>query len=157
MALVKKKAVRSVVVPVKKKVVISPKPVAYEITTDINSDYSEVSITPSKGATASFNLGMEGTPFCCGLREIGSFSYNSSRAVPESEVIKGVAQMLEELLEDNASVRGEVLTILFTLVDSAPCDIVKAALKLRPELFTLVKTFVNSNSGRLNELYVSNT
>lgn len=158
MALAKKKINKSVVVPVKTKAktVVAKKPVTYRIETDMDGERADARVISSEDNIATFYIEMEGTPFCCGLRELGNFSYDTSRFIPDNEVVKAVAALLEEVLVENTGSGKRGRLLFFTLINTPTCNIVKEALKLKPDLFTCVKSFENLNSSRMNDFYVSN-
>ena len=110
-----------------------------------------------RGKTSRFNFSFEIEPdaFCCGLFSVGNFRVTGVYAnIPVKERIKLVRKAFEALA-DKAKENKKESALVFTLVNNAPCNLVKEALK-DENLFAIVKTFININSGVENALYVSN-
>lgn len=101
-----------------------------------------------------FSFSSEGIS-CCGIKELQSFEIEAnSNIIPESEKVKLVRNMLEKIIEV-ATDGNQCRTLIFTTINNQPCTLVDKALA-DSELYTKVKTFTNSNTGRENRLYVSN-
>lgn len=124
------------------------------ISTDDDSEY--VALIKKGNITLwEFRFQVEPTPFCCGLAEIGSFDSSNQRnaVVAKTDKLEAVRQLMQRLI-DNYS-EGEVCkTLVFTLINETTCNLVKEALA-DENLFMEVKSFINSNSGTKNHLYVS--
>lgn len=127
-----------------------------EATYDISYFDSDAEVTIRKGASSFlFSLDIDGIPGCCGILELHDFrSDRANPSITNAEKVEGVRRLLKEVIANHTKAR-QCITLIFTLVDNAACDLIKEAVA-DGELFTLVKSFVNSNSGRRNDMYVSN-
>jgi hypothetical protein len=150
-------ALAGTVRPVAKKVEVKKSKSELRITTDVSDDIGDsIFVTARKGNSEfEFSLEVNDVPFCCGIKEVGSFEIETqSSTITAAEKAQAVRQLLTELLEEHTH-GARCQTLIFTLIDSQPCNIVRAAL-VGSNLFTHVKTFSNSNTSRSNDLYVSN-
>lgn len=122
---------------------------------EINLEDVNISVTKNR-AIFQFNFSLRDDPFCCGLYSVGEFRIVSdTKLIPNSEKISLVKNAFEKLAQISKHKNNREYTLFFTLVNNKPCNYVKEALK-DGSLFTLVKSFVNANSGNVNDFYVSN-
>lgn len=113
----------------------------------------------------TFDYEEEGDPFCCGVNHLGNFDiYNNNdyfKPLTKANFLKLeklyplVIQYILEIEYKKRVKNNKEITLCFTDNSSFPSNLWgKAA--VASELFTLVKTFTNSNSGNTVNLYVSN-
>ena len=94
-------------------------------------------------------------PNCCGLYSVGDFRIErDSNLISQKAKTTFIKKAFKKLL-DNVKQKGSEFTLFFTLINNEPCNLLDSAIK-DGELFTLVKTFKNLNSGKVNKLYISN-
>lgn len=121
----------------------------------INSEDITVKVTSNK-STFKFNFNLQDDPFCCGLYSVGEFRIISNTPlIPESEKISLIKNAFEKLAQISKHEDNREYTLFFTLVNNKPCNLIKEAIKSQ-KYYTIVKTFINQNSGAENILYVSN-
>lgn len=135
---------------------IPPKTSAIEYSFEGEPGDEEYQVIAKNGKDEfEFNLDVSDVPHCCGINEIGNFNIRSNdRTISEKDKVEGVRRLLTKIIEHNTS--GKTCrTLYFTLVDNAGCNLIAKAIA-DGTMFTEVKTFVNSNTGRQNVLYVSN-
>lgn len=122
---------------------------------EINSESVSLIVTSNK-AIFRFNFNIESDPFCCGLYSIGEFRIISdTKLIPDSEKISLIKNGFEKLAQISKHNNNREYTLFFTLVNNKSCNLIKEALKSQ-KYYTIVKTFINQNSGSENILYVSN-
>jgi hypothetical protein len=129
-----------------------------------NSDYDEdgsvsSGIVIDKREVGSFNFEIQRMPHSCSILDIGDFGFvkpNTTSSVKEEMVEDLVNLTLNKLLEEITEVSGKkglCRTVMFTLIETQ--RELRRIVNKNPN-FTLVKSFVNSNSKNTNYLYVSN-
>lgn len=120
---------------------------------EANGDRTSVEV--SKG-NSTFRINFESVQdeFCCGVYSVGRFGISDSAAIPPAKKVEVTKQLFSRFI-DIMKRDSEEITLMLTLIDNPACNMVKKALA-DGELFTKVKTFKNLNSGRVNELYISN-
>ena len=153
MSTLKKKITPVSVVKVPEKISI----ISFEIPDfDYGDEYGESFSVQIKKGKAYFELSFifGDLPGCCGLKELYAFGISDSKLITHSEKIAATKELFTKILTC-AQTRAGNKTFLFTLVNNPPCNLIKEALKDN-KLFTLVKTFPNTN-GNLNELFISNS
>lgn len=144
------------VTPVKK-AEPSKSTITYSVNVSEDDEYdARHRVTARKGNSEfEFVLQQDGTPYCCGMREIGSFFIeHNSTTITEAEKVEAVKRLLIELTNSQTEGRN-CLTSFFTLISNPACNLVAKAVEAGAP-FTLVKSFNNRNGGRNNDLYVSN-
>lgn len=143
--IIAKKSIKRKTVPVKK--VDVP-----EYSFDRDDEDCARGTVKYKGSEFNFEVYSDTTPYCCGLREFGSFkTSNIGRGITTEMRNKLINNCFEKLIENN-----DERTVLFTLVNNVACNHIRTAIA-GGEMFTLVKSFINPNGGNLNDLYVSNS
>jgi hypothetical protein len=151
---VKTKTNAGKVIPVSKAAVVKNTEPRYEIHKD---DYDE-NVTGSvtvKNSTFGFQFETSDVPHCCGMSELGAFYIRgNSTTITRPTKVELVKRMLDRIIEENTSGRT-CRTLFFTTINNEACNLVDEAVAAGAP-FTLVKTFVNSNSSSTNRLYVSN-
>lgn len=121
---------------------------------ELEGDY-EVTVKKNQ-SSFRFGFNCAAVEFCCGIKELGNFRiYNGSTStvITKEEKIKAVVKLLETL-DSKCDEDNGVITTMFTLINNAPCDLVRDAIKM-VHTHQIVKEFRNSNSGNNNVLYVS--
>ena len=102
-----------------------------------------------------FGVSFETDANCCGIYSLGGFRVETnSSTITQKEKIQIIKEGLKKTMSILKKGSSEI-TVIFTLIDSIACDLVKEAVH-DGEVFTKVKTFKNLNSDRINHLYVSN-
>lgn len=119
-------------------------------------DDDEIYAEAVKGtAKVVFSAAVEDFPYSCSSRDLGNFEVHISKADIGNKILKEIIrESLENLIVLNTGA-GSCRTIMFTLNGNAHCKMVKEAIQ-GTDMFTLVKTFKNMNSGNTIELYVNN-
>lgn len=113
-------------------------------------------VNASKNAQSfRFNMERNQGPFCCGVNELGQFSTSGSTAFTKADKITVLKEFFKEIVKESIGANSGQMTYYLTTVNNAPCALIDEALK-DGELFTLVKTFKNANSGTVNKMYISN-
>jgi hypothetical protein len=117
------------------------------------------------GNEVEFYFQTEGTPFCCGLHEMGNFGIEGhndqddddikpSDRITRTEIVTEIRNAIERVIREKFT-RGRMSeSVVLTLISDDACDYVREALE-DGKLFQEVKTFTNSNSHNENTLYVS--
>lgn len=121
---------------------------------DINDLYiSMVAIKRNSKFSLMATYGIDS--FCCGLCSIGDFNINyNSSSITHKEKVECIKQGLRKFMKTLKPNNREI-TVQFTLIDNNACNLIAEAVE-DGEIFTKVKTFTNLNSGRVNDLYISN-
>lgn len=122
----------------------------------ISSSIVIVSIK-SNNSIFKFKFSVEEDSFCCGMRSLGDFSIIENEGnFSEKEKIKFLKEVFEKLIDSTTKERNSSeLTFMLTLINNSSCNLLRKVFS-DGKIFTLVKTFVNSNSGNKNEIYISN-
>lgn len=128
---------------------------------EISNSYDEltengVSFELVKNRSAfRYGFEIEQDAFCCGVYSLGSFHINqNSLEFTEKEKIALIKEGLGRVINVVKYNKKEI-TLMFTTIKNQHCDLIDKAVS-DGELFTLVKTFTNLNSGVINKLYISN-
>lgn len=111
----------------------------------ITEDYNDI-----------FTVDIAALQYCCGIVEIGDICLND--CVVEKEDIENLYPLIKKSVEsivDSHTGDGECVTLVANLIDNAACGLLRRAF-VETDLFTLVKTFRNQNSGKQIEMWVSN-
>ncbi len=102
-----------------------------------------------------FTVSSDQDPFCCGMDALGGFGIQrNSNTITNKDKVEAIRRGMEKVINSVKKGNREI-TLQFTLIDSPSCNLMAQAVA-DGKLFTKVKTFTNSNSGRVNDLYVSN-
>lgn len=122
---------------------------------EIGSEYIIVSL--DKGAYIfRFSFETQEDVHCCGLYSVGNFRIiSNSSVIPTKEKISFIKNVFAKLANLAKTTNTKEHTLFFTLIKNPACDLIKEAIKDEKH-FTAVKSFINSNSGVRNTLYVSN-
>lgn len=131
-----------------------------EYDSDYNEDGSVASgILINGREVGCFNFKIHKMLSSCSVLDIGDFSFvkpTATSGVKQEMIDDLVNGTLNKLIEENTTGAGKVVkcrTIMFTLIESQ--RELRTIVNKNPN-FTLVKSFVNSNSNNTNYLYVSN-
>ena len=101
----------------------------------------------------TFNMAIQTDSYCCGLVSIGDFTA-SNDGIDDNIVIKFMKEFFIRLHE--AAREGDKeLAVVFTLISDEACDYILDAIKTETH-YTCVKTFINTNSGMVNRVYLNN-
>jgi hypothetical protein len=121
---------------------------------DIDSYTGDVHVKKGNLTIFTFSFRIGYAIDSCSLIDISDFIMNDcSYPTDNSLKVDAIQRLFKKLVRQHKSRNGHVVTILFTtikgqeLIDEAVAD---------SKLFTLVKTFINRNTGNLNNLYISN-
>lgn len=124
---------------------LPPKRITYSYT----MDECELSIYEKDDEYSPvFSFRIDQLPFCCGVYEIGEI--DDTRLDNTNVFKETLHEALIELMHEH-----EGHTVVCSTIKNAACSTLKSAF-IKTGLFTLVKTFNNSNSGNEIEFWVSN-
>jgi hypothetical protein len=130
----------------------------------INIDTSSFDIRKDYGDLI-FSLEILDMPACCGIDELGNITFHENYwdELTPKEVGKlksYVDQSLTYLLHKNTNKRSKLRPKRLFIANLTPdADKGSAFLResfIRTKLFSLVKSFINKNSGNLIEVWISN-
>lgn len=129
----------------------------------VNIDTSSFDIRKDYGDLI-FSLEILDMPACCGIDELGNITlhqnYSDELTSKEVEKLKSyVDQSLTYLLHKNTNKRNKLRPKRLFIANLTPFDRGSAFLResfIRTKLFSLVKSFINKNSGNLIEVWISN-
>lgn len=107
-------------------------------------DSFSITINNKNKAYNNLMIATEALPFCCGIREIGELNISKTTDVKD---VKTLFDTLVTLTKGN--------TYIVNTNGNASSKLVDAALATS-SLWTLVKTFKNSNSGSTIKMWISN-
>lgn len=98
---------------------------------------------------------IEGTPFCCGLSEVGSFyeRVNSLNELERKKVDELILKTFERIIDKDDD-DHEIVSIFTLINDDGVCNRIKNALG-KHESWKIIREFVNSNTGNTNVIYMS--
>lgn len=112
-----------------------------------------VSFTKDNINVFKFQFSARGDGFCCGLYSLGSFYCNTAYNVTDGEKIKVIRDAFEKTA-DIVKGDGKQITLVFTLINSSVCNLIKEALA-DEKIFKGVKSYQNLASGNNNTLYIN--
>lgn len=137
------------------KKIVAKKPIKSTIyKTEVNNNCAKVFKNNEECFTLDFDD--EGTPFCCGLRELGNFTIDEDFDDDYCSHLQKVKVIRElfKYLYDRYTKENDCITLIFTLIDNNESSLIRSALR-GSKLFKKVKSFTNINTNNINDVYMS--
>lgn len=118
---------------------------------DIDSYGATIEVADNDN-TFMFNFGIGYSIDSCSLIDIHGFTMEYNGYMDNAVKIDTIKRLFKAFIRKHTSGK-KVTTILFTTINGQ--ELIDEAVE-SGELFTLVKSFTNRNSGNINHLYISN-